>query len=839
MHKILMVIVIACSIFSQSEIEPFTEILAPEEGGWFGWSIASLDYNGDGTNDLIVGAPLLRDSLGGRYRGAIYFYNGETDMESPEMTIRGFTESEQLGITIENAGDINSDGWDDLLVGANVTSDVGSAYIFFCGPEFDEYYDLQTHGESYVDNYGYSGTGLGDINLDGHDDFMVGALYNDARGNRTGRAYLYFGGPDLDSIPDMIFTGLDSLDDFATSMDGGRYDFNNDGGNDFLIGAVQAGSYRTSPGEAYCFFGGEMLDTLVDVFTRGENPTDFYGSSVAFIGDANDDGYDDFAIGSYHNSTAAEDAGRVYIYYGGESHDGEPDLIISGRYEENIGGEVASAGDINGDGYDDLAISNDYPPMDYPDSGRGAIMIHLGGIEILPEPSYFMAGEYPTDAFGWSMIATDDLNGDDIGDFVISAPRANERSGKIYIYAGWQPPIRTYSWPLDIKTGSLDNQVLIIGQDTLASAGLEEGLDIVRLPVPPGKTDAGILPNDSIPDYIEYLRRDYRSDESNNIIWHIDVNSFGATSISWNSEILPPGIFLLENVVDMKSIDNTIFNAPRELDVHFVWTPANFTTIDYSPGWNLISLPGYPVEYDTEITLGENAWFFDSEDNIYYHPTLIQTGFGAFVYSTDSISITVPLFNHREPFRRVLRRGWNIIAAPSDTVSVESISTLPDGVIVPSSIYGFDTESGLYTVAEELVPGKGYFMLIAEDCTLDTGAESSFYKRGRQELSQAHEKAIDEFGYYPPSVPFVQEPDIEQNNPSDFIDIYPNPCRDRLNIETEESGFAIYDIEGRRMFSSRFAGSISLDVKDWPAGIYSLKLNNDLSRTYRRIFIVH
>jgi len=440
---VLTLILIAAAFGSadaQDTLSLFKSFAGDESGAYYGWSACGVNLIGDEHPDLIIGAPMRNSS-----RGAVFIYRGGPDMDSlPDFIIEGEEERDQFGISVSPAGDFNGDGFSDLLVGANVSLGIGKAYIFFGGPSFDGVPDVEMSGREFVDNYGYAVTGLGDINGDGFDDVAVGALYNDALGDRTGQVYIYLGGVAGDGEADIELTGLDSLNDFGCDLDGG-YDINGDGAPDLIVGSVQAGRYWEAPGLAEIFFGGEPLDTVPDVIVSGEEPMDFFGGVVTGIGDMNGDGYDDFASGAYHHHGDAESSGKVYVYLGGEEPDSIPDLVIEGHGEEqNLGTNISSVGDINGDGFFDLAVASSYDPVT--GAHGGMVSIYFGGEILDTIPDIVMFAENPGDRFGWDISRIGDINGDGYEDIVITAPLADcyrEDDGKAYIYLGYasnRPP---------------------------------------------------------------------------------------------------------------------------------------------------------------------------------------------------------------------------------------------------------------------------------------------------------------------------------------------------------------------------------------------------------------
>lgn len=459
MRKLLAIsIFVAFSALSQG-LPVATTILPPSDDGtirWFGWSLATGDFNGDGYGDVAIGAPRSdrpashpESFLGYAGRVDIYFgpipegfYDGTT--LRPGLTLYGADSSGQLGISVANAGDFNGDGYDDLLIGANAVRGIGEAYIFLGGPAIDDIPDYTFSGIASADNFGYSCTGIGDQNADGFDDVLVGALYNDAIGPRTGQCYIYFGGDPADTSADLVITGIDSLDDFGVTMDG-PFDFNGDGQPDFVIGAVQAGGYWFKPGEGYVFLGGALLDDNPDWTITGGHPMEFFGSGAAALGDVDRDGFDDALFAGYnHHIPPDSGLGHAILIFGGS---GDTISIIGDRPNQFLGGEIASAGDLDGDNRAEFAIAQ---AIDGNGDDYGFVKIY--GVATLPDSSRILQVDtviYNPAArsdtwFAYRMRALLDVNGDSHPDFAISDPRIDNdpglfaTQGRVYIYHGWR-----------------------------------------------------------------------------------------------------------------------------------------------------------------------------------------------------------------------------------------------------------------------------------------------------------------------------------------------------------------------------------------------------------------
>ena len=128
-----------------------------------------------------------------------------------DVIMTGEAAGDNFGFSVSTAGDVNGDGYSDVIVGAYYNdaggSNAGRSYIYFGGTLMDNTADVIMTGEAAGDYFGYSVSTAGDVNGDGYSDVIVGAYSNDAGGSDAGRAYIYFGGASMDNIADVIMTG--------------------------------------------------------------------------------------------------------------------------------------------------------------------------------------------------------------------------------------------------------------------------------------------------------------------------------------------------------------------------------------------------------------------------------------------------------------------------------------------------------------------------------------------------------------------------------------------------------------------------------------------------------
>ena len=352
-----------------------------------------------------------------------------------EEFFSGQASADQFGNSVSSAGDLNGDGYTDLIIGAYLNdaggSDAGRAYIFFGGLGMDHNIDIILTGEVAGDNFGKSVSTCGDVNGDGYGDVIVGALFNDTGGNNAGRAYIYFGGEIMDNVVDLILTGLSANDWFGFRVSTAG-DVNGDGYSDVIVGAYLNDAAATNAGRAYIYFGGTGMNNTADVILTGENANDWFGYSVSTAGDVNGDGYSDVIVGALYNSSGGTYAGRSYIYMGDSAMNTTADVILTGVAGDAFGESVSTAGDINGDGYSDVIVG-----APYNDAGKG--YIYFGGGSMNNIADLTLTGAAAGDAFGFSVSTAEDINGDGYSDIIIGA-RNNDTggsdAGRAYLFFG-------------------------------------------------------------------------------------------------------------------------------------------------------------------------------------------------------------------------------------------------------------------------------------------------------------------------------------------------------------------------------------------------------------------
>lgn len=392
----------------------------------FGFTVASAgDVNADGRADVIIG-----DDRYKQFTGRVFVYTGAAGglSAAPVFTATGETGNNHFGYAAGTAGDPNGDGYDDIVVGAyHWTEFRGRVYLYTAsGAGLGGTPALILTGDAHNDYLGRSVARAGDVNGDGYDDVVVAAQ---GYGNFTGRVLLYTGGPGgLAGTPLSVVTGEGPANSFGVSL-ASAGDVNGDGYDDVIAGAVGYGDFR---GRAYLYAGGLAgLSTNPVWIATGESAYSSLGRSVAGAGDVNGDGYSDVLAGAPGYS---ESTGRVYLYAGGPGGLGAgPVMVLTGeKRQSDFGWAVAGAGDINGDGYDDVIVG-----ADRFDNLTGRAYIYTGEPRGLSATAALtFTGEGPNNVFGRSVAGAGDVNADGYDDFLVGAFGYDGFRGRVYLYLG-------------------------------------------------------------------------------------------------------------------------------------------------------------------------------------------------------------------------------------------------------------------------------------------------------------------------------------------------------------------------------------------------------------------
>ena len=331
---------------------------------FFGTTLDSGDVNGDGYTDLVVGAFSINSQV-----GKVYLFPVTADGLAAGNTRTADGDSaagSQFGAFLSVA-DVNGDGYDDIMVsGGGLSSNTGRAYLYLGGPKGPSAsYDWSSQGDVQAGSLFSSGPLLaGDVNNDGFMDLLIGAQRYDGINADSGKAYLFLGqqsSPWLADTPVWEKEGPKANAYFGRQSGSGG-DVNNDGYDDIAVGACDEdgnGNFYGT-GAAFVYHGGSGgPSSTPDWNAAGDDPTDSgYGFWVDLAGDGNSDGYADLLVAARFYDSAASRVGKAYLYLGSASGlSASPAWTSSGNEQANQYTSFAiHAGDINNDGYGDAQI---------------------------------------------------------------------------------------------------------------------------------------------------------------------------------------------------------------------------------------------------------------------------------------------------------------------------------------------------------------------------------------------------------------------------------------------------------------------------------------------------
>ncbi len=359
----------------------------------------------------------------------------------------------EFGYSVGTAGDVNGDGYDDVIVGApgwhNAATDEGGAWIYKGSSSGLESAPLW-HKESNQTGarFGTSVGTAGDVNGDGYSDVIAGAPFFTNGQSDEGMAWVYHGAdPVPHSAPAWDGQSNQENAEYGHAV-GTAGDVNGDGYSDIIVGAPgwQDNLTVANEGRAWVYLGsrGGVQDGH-DWDAEGNNFNASLGYSVGTAGDVNGDGYSDVIVGApRYGDDGLTGEGKVWVFHGSSSglEDASPWSREGGQNSAHYGWSVGTAGDVNGDGYADVIIGVEAWNGGLTDEG-GASLYHgaFGGLE--SSRAWHGEGEQATAHYGYSVGTAGDVNGDGYADVIVGAPNYtlnHTDEGRAFLYYGNDGP---------------------------------------------------------------------------------------------------------------------------------------------------------------------------------------------------------------------------------------------------------------------------------------------------------------------------------------------------------------------------------------------------------------
>ena len=383
------------------------------------------DVNGDGFGDVIVGAYQYADGQPGE--GGAFVYEGSPS--GLANTAAWVAESNQagalLGFSVSSAGDVNGDGFGDVVVGADAYSNgetgEGGIFVFLGSTSGLSPSAAWTAESNQADaDFGRSVSSAGDVNGDGYSEVLVGARYYDNGQNDEGRAFLYLGSASgLAATADWTAESDSSTAQFGgfVSMAG---DVNGDGYGDIVVGAAGYEDGQNNEGGVFLYLGSASGLPTTPTWSAESNQADaYFGRAVGSAGDVNGDGFGDIVVGAWGFDGSEPDEGRAFLFYGSSAAP-SPDaqLVQPDQADAQLGTSVASAGDVNGDGHDDILVGAPY--FDAGETDEGVAFLYLGtatGVD--PTPAWTVESNQADAHLGNAVSSAGDVNGDGYADALV------------------------------------------------------------------------------------------------------------------------------------------------------------------------------------------------------------------------------------------------------------------------------------------------------------------------------------------------------------------------------------------------------------------------------------
>ncbi|MBO9616707.1 MAG: FG-GAP repeat protein [Dyadobacter sp.] len=465
---------------------PVSTLESNQIDGWFGTAVASAgDVNGDGYSDILVGCYTFDN--GQKDEGHVFVYHGGPKGIGTEdaAVLSGTVPGAGMGYSVASAGDVNSDGFDDVIVGApeydyNGTSG-GIAVVYYGSPTDIDPNNKLILSKKLADSwFGSSVSGAGDVNGDGYADVLIGAPKYDNGQSDEGVAFLYYGSSSGINAGSSILLDNNLANAYFGASVSGAGDVNRDGYADIVIGAPNYGAGETLEGAIFVYYGSLSGPTNPAIIESNLQNTSL-GEDVSSAGDVNGDGYGDIVAGAINYTSGQQAEGAAFIFHGSAQGiiSNNPKILQSNQDEASMGTSVSGAGDINGDGYSDIIVGAPGYNKNEPDEGVAIVYYGTGnGISEANPAPFVLEANVPGALFGTAVKSAGDVNGDGYSDVIVGAKSFSngvDYEGKIYVFHGSPNGVKlTASFSFESDQGNAELGTAVSGAGDVNGDGYSD-----------------------------------------------------------------------------------------------------------------------------------------------------------------------------------------------------------------------------------------------------------------------------------------------------------------------------------------------------------------------------